>query len=74
MSLLKPATHRGVSHTVIVVSSLVVVTPVFGKRNHEPAAAEDGKSEQEINNRSTTIQSSGQNVVVFDEPVGPILA
>lgn len=50
----------------------MVVTPVRGERYIFPASTEDTEGKQEVHDAGSTVQSSGENVVVFDEPVGSV--
>jgi hypothetical protein len=67
-------THRRITHTIIIVALLVVVAPVRGKWNGFATSAQDSESEDEIYDLSATIQSGRHDIVVLDEPIGPVLA
>jgi hypothetical protein len=49
--------ERRILHAEIIVSPLMVVTPVLGKRYHSPARAEDSKGEDEADYLGTSIDA-----------------
>lgn len=50
----------------------MIVTPVRREGDILSTSAENSEGEQKVDDAGSTIQSSGQNVVVLDEPVRPV--
>jgi hypothetical protein len=67
-----PFAHSRIPHAVVVISTLVVVSPVGRKWDIFPSAAEDGKSEEEIDDTGSSVHTRTEDIIVLDEPVRSI--
>lgn len=61
--------HCWISHAIIIVALLMIVTPVRREWNVFATSTENAKSEQEIDDAGSAVQASRKDVIVLDEPV-----